>query len=621
MAALGDALTLYDLGLRVAAFINDLRHAQDDFLGLRAEANCLQVCLNSLCSESCQETIYKYISQKQRSDLELILENTLLNMEDLNRFVGGCKYLVANEAKKMARERGMKDKWKAFWKKSWAAYKFAMTDPQPFRDKLVIPTQSLQIFLHSMTHVGLANVGNLLALSGHLPDVPVLPDAPPAVTSAISSWEVIGTKLAFRKAKSLGGATLTTDLEDEILRYVLHLRKGGSPFDAESRTRSKSRNSVSYSRDKRVETYIVRKKSNRVASPAKPSPVVKEGSWSRSDMMPLRLDIPNSLPTGSRSPVSPSSPRIVDARPHFDVSSDEEILPSRRSSFTEINRERRPSVNAEPPSPAPPTNIHSRYTMHGFADVKFSRSDCRKKVEEEIKLEQEEAARELRDASLRVRSRRRTRLSQDHTRIHAKEDEHHESESDEIVDLLEEQYGLRIDKLVVDRPIIDNGTVVPVLPASLVEPDEPVEVPLPTILPKRGARLTSETSFYDSSSRAKRSRYSRGYDPYSNSNREEFPRRREVARENDDTRSFTSEDTDRLPANRSSAPNVIIFDHDEGLRKPPQIHQHRRSASYGGSGVVPERPHLVSRRLSQIEQDRLSQGYHPRVESCEESDG
>lgn len=604
MASLGDALTLYDVGLRVAAFINDLRHAQDDFLGLRAEANCLQVCLNSLCSESCQETIYKYISQKQRSDLELILENTLLNMEDLNRFLGGCKYLVANEAKKLARERGMKDKWKAFWKKAWASYKFVTTDPQPFRDKLVIPTQSLQIFLHSMTHVGLANVGNLLALSGHLPNA--VDNTAPG--PSVRSWEAIGTKLAFKKAKSLGMGTLTSDLEEEIIRYVLHLQKGGQPFDAKDtasfRPRSKSRGSISYAKDKKSETYIVRKRTAYVSSPRRTSPPVKDTSWSRVDRMPLRLDIPPPSP-GARSPLSPSSPRIVDARPDFQTSSDEEVLPSRRSSFSGVPQTRRQSVTPEPRPAQPPTSVHSRYTMHGFTDVKFTRRDCRKKVEDEIKLEQEEAAKEIRDASIGMRSRRRTRMSGVDPRASIQDED---SESEEIIELLAEQYGLRIERLPVDRPPIDNGTVVPVLPASLVEPDEPVEAPIPTILPKRGARLTSETSFYDNSFRTKRSRYSRPYE----TGRETFVNKSYQGEWFRRDQSASSEE----PNPKRSAPNVVIYDHDEEKRLKPQVHQqHKRSASYGGTEYKQERPVFIVRRHSQGPRDDLS----PKVDTDSES--
>ena len=40
---LGDIVTLADLATRVVCFINDLRHAQDDFQGLRGEADCLRM--------------------------------------------------------------------------------------------------------------------------------------------------------------------------------------------------------------------------------------------------------------------------------------------------------------------------------------------------------------------------------------------------------------------------------------------------------------------------------------------------------------------------------------------------------------------------------------------------
>lgn len=522
---------------------------------------------------------------------------------------------MANEAKKLARERGMRDKWKAFWKKSWASYKFAMTDPQPFRDKLVIPTQSLQIFLHSMTHVGLANVGNLLALSGHLPDAAVAD--PVATKSAVGSWEVVGTKLAFRKARSLGSGTLTADLEEEVIRYVLHLQKGGQPFDAKevptTRPRSKSRGSVSYSRDKRGDTYIVRKKTTAyVSSPSKTTPSTKDASWSKADRLPLRLDIP-APSSGARSPISPSSPRIVDARPDFEVSSDDEILPARRASFSGANQARR---EQEPKSAQePPTSINSRYTLHGFTDVKFTRRDCRRKVEDEIKLEQEEAAREMRDVSIRMRSQRRTRLSRPESQMNEKEES--ESDSEDIIDMLAEQYGLRIERLAVDRPPINNGTVVPVLPASLVEPDEPVEAPLPTILPKRGARLTSETSFYDSSFRTKRSRYSRPSVMYDTVGREAFVSRpyRHEERYRDDL-SVSSEEPIAESHLRASAPNVIIYDHDEGRRTRPQVHQqHKRSSSYGGSDHREERPTFIVRRHSQGHREDMS----PRVDSGSDS--
>jgi hypothetical protein len=66
-----DVVTLIDVATRVINFINDLRHAQDDFVGLRSEAECLRICINALSTEECQLTLY-WVSKKQRQDLETI---------------------------------------------------------------------------------------------------------------------------------------------------------------------------------------------------------------------------------------------------------------------------------------------------------------------------------------------------------------------------------------------------------------------------------------------------------------------------------------------------------------------------------------------------------------------
>ena len=94
---LDDALTLWDLSFRITAFINDLRHAQDDFLGLRAEADCLRICINSLTSPQNLDTLYNYMTQDQGRDLKSIVENCELNMVDLNTFVASSSKIVEDE--------------------------------------------------------------------------------------------------------------------------------------------------------------------------------------------------------------------------------------------------------------------------------------------------------------------------------------------------------------------------------------------------------------------------------------------------------------------------------------------------------------------------------------------
>ena len=90
----GDPVALFDLGVRVWSFIDDLRHAQDDFLGLRAEADCLRICINSLNSPQNLEVLYHYISEKQGTDLKSIVENCELNMVDLNKFIASSAKIV-----------------------------------------------------------------------------------------------------------------------------------------------------------------------------------------------------------------------------------------------------------------------------------------------------------------------------------------------------------------------------------------------------------------------------------------------------------------------------------------------------------------------------------------------
>jgi hypothetical protein len=76
----------------VIGFINDLRHAQDDLIGLRAEAKCLIVCLNALYSTKAPH----FISAKQGEDLKTIVESCKLNMVDLNRFVAKCEKVAGD---------------------------------------------------------------------------------------------------------------------------------------------------------------------------------------------------------------------------------------------------------------------------------------------------------------------------------------------------------------------------------------------------------------------------------------------------------------------------------------------------------------------------------------------
>ena len=64
VSVIGDAVMLFDLGVRIWSFISDVRHAQDDFIMLRNEAHCLR----------------KFSLQDPRNTLESTLDQSHENM-------------------------------------------------------------------------------------------------------------------------------------------------------------------------------------------------------------------------------------------------------------------------------------------------------------------------------------------------------------------------------------------------------------------------------------------------------------------------------------------------------------------------------------------------------------
>jgi hypothetical protein len=370
---LGDALTLFDLSIRITTFINDLRHAQDDFLGLRAEADCLRICINSLNSPHNLETLYNYISQDQGRDLKSIVDTCELNMVELNKFVASSAKIVEDDVtvclrvlpflsflpppsffsfphglplrvrveigellffvslphlpssykknptplhtthtetdgffvgfygQKKGKFKGHKggSKFRALIAKAWARFRFTMTDKQPFRDKLVLPTASINVFLTSLTHVGLANVGRLMVSSGHLPvnaghgGGQALGGGWGAITGGggakgeiakvegINGWEVVGRRVAF-KENFVRAWELTEEIEEGVLEYVKYLMQGGQPLYVKTtdggeaggryritkttktrkRSRSRSRGPLGLVKESRSgQMYVMRKKS------------------------------------------------------------------------------------------------------------------------------------------------------------------------------------------------------------------------------------------------------------------------------------------------------------------------------------------------------------------------
>lgn len=321
---------LWDLAVRIANFANDIRSAQDDFVGLRAEAECLLICINSLNSPSCRDALYRYISADQATDLDTLVKNTDLNMRELNQFIAKCWRLVERDlGRDGLRRRGWRRlgmRLKQSVAKTWAKYWFAMADKQAYRDKLVLPAQSVNIYLTSLTHIGLVNVGFLMQLSGHGsaggcncacgggrggrgggggrsgggggggrgggsgPDG----DAPVIVLNPLHDWKAVGRQLAFKEAIARR-TDLTPDLEEEIIAYALHLMNGGARFNSRP-----SGSGSTGGKQKFTKTTKTTKTTTRVRSRSRSRAPTGGGMGRGSDRMYLVRKKSTSRPSASR---------------------------------------------------------------------------------------------------------------------------------------------------------------------------------------------------------------------------------------------------------------------------------------------------------------------------------
>jgi hypothetical protein len=214
----GDFFAVYDVFFRVKGFINDIRHAGEDFEMLKAEADCLKVCISALCYKECVAAL-ALVSKEQRDDLKLIVQGCIINMKELQEFVTHSQALVEGTAKDAndpkPRRQLERRKW---WKRWWPHVKFAWKEKQPLRDKLSIPTASLNIFLTTLIHMSLAQFtivprgmsipASAGANSGHS-------------INGLSGWNAVGSMTAFRSAHFNTHDLAQPGLEQEIVAYAI----------------------------------------------------------------------------------------------------------------------------------------------------------------------------------------------------------------------------------------------------------------------------------------------------------------------------------------------------------------------------------------------------------------
>ena len=481
---LGDAITLFDLSIRVTTFINDLRHAQDDFISLRSEADCLRICLGSLTSDSCQNALYHYITEKQGQDLEQIVDNCKFNMMDLNTFIAKCAKLGIPSSSK---QKGLVKSIGQFLSRATTKFKFVMTDKQAFRDKLVLPTASINVFLTSLTHVGLVNMGRIMIMTGHgnaIPTESVKDDGKKTgvdlTVSAISGWQAVGERIAFRDT-IVKRSDVTASFEEEILEYALHLLRGGLPFyvktgrttgtrqkvtkTTSTRTRSRSRSTgpLGLGKGGRGQKYVVRKKSVSRPFTDKVESVEREwesGSESDRPGKPL-LALP-------APPVTSSSRNYVEIKPASASDSNE------ATNEGDHRKSERPYAGG---TRSARREQHRRLSAHDADNAQTRRQPTtsreeiqshRRNIRQEIRAEQEAAFRELEQEEQTYRARRaRTRMST--SVFHSREEESEyrkEEEEEDVMAFLAEQYGLIIEPLPVPREPIDHGTVKDIPPPT-----------------------------------------------------------------------------------------------------------------------------------------------------------
>lgn len=464
--------------------------------------------------------------------------------------------------------------------KGWARYKFTMTDKQAFRDKLMLPTASINVFLTSLTHVGLANIGSLMVLSGQLPvnagagsgQVSGYGGGWGATTGGgvivkvggFHGWGVVGRRVAF-KENIIRKAELMEDIEDEVVEYVKYLVGGGLPFNfrnseggeaaegryritkttkMRTRSRSKSRGPLGLGKESRTgQMYVVRKKS--VSRPSTERIEIVEREFDRRSEGEGRHRKYLALP-------APPAPEVVDVRdqrqPQYverkpkdssrdgweDSGSDSgrDSRPIRRSTAA-ARREIRRSETPEPrrdTAEAPKTERPSVRAYSG-QELKARTQHVRQRIAEE-------RARAIEEIEQKKKaSRTRARMFHDETLTpEEKAQRAREEEIRETMEFLDREYGLIVTPVEVPREPIDNGRVKPVEPPSATsgftskELSDSEESDTP-IMPgmSRTDKLRAETSLPEySGSRRDRPYMSKSrYEPYSTYDREKFRRSRQ----------------------------------------------------------------------------------------------
>jgi hypothetical protein len=149
---------VFNVIFRVRNFLKGIKDAPKDFDALRAEAECLEVCLNTISYEDCSRILLK-VTPEQAKDLKTIIHGCRMNMEELVGFVAKCQWIAADIDGRKPEDTSVSE-WfriaKRMEQNLWTKLVFVWKEKQPMREKLAIPIQSLNIYLVSLTYVSLS---------------------------------------------------------------------------------------------------------------------------------------------------------------------------------------------------------------------------------------------------------------------------------------------------------------------------------------------------------------------------------------------------------------------------------------------------------------------------------
>lgn len=203
---------VFDAVLRIRNFVKSIKDAPKDFDAFRAEADSLQVCLKVLRYKECRNVLEK-VSSDQAQDLRTIVYGCLANMEELIGFVAKCQLIAVDSSGIKQGRKTLSQLFVLMGKQLWAKVQFAFKDKQPMREKLAIPTQSLNIYLTSLTFVS-------LPYNGRLYSGPVQHTANPP---EFVDWDIIGRQIAFKNARFTYSELAAPGIEDTIVEYALRI--------------------------------------------------------------------------------------------------------------------------------------------------------------------------------------------------------------------------------------------------------------------------------------------------------------------------------------------------------------------------------------------------------------